>query len=253
MTELLYVPGQSLLYRLDPRSKLLSVVSTVLYLIVESRTGFLLLALVALHALGLCCQGTRTRILPLWSVLSPMLLVVVLLGSLRWRAEPALLVLGPVTVTWQALWTAIGVSTRIAGISLTISLALWTTEPGDAVAGLVRLGLPFAVSFPFIMTLQYVVTFRRQFRSILEAQQSRGLVFARRNPIQVARAYIPVLVPLIIGALRAADNLALALHARGFAMGAKRTSRRQLRLKPMDGLFLFATWGILLAAFLVRV
>jgi energy-coupling factor transport system permease protein len=247
MTELLYVPGRGVLYRLDPRSKFLFAAILMLYLALESRTGTLLLALAALHVLALYCQGTRTRVLPLWCALSPLLLAVVTLGSLRWRAEPALLTLGPIAVTLPALWGAIGAGVRIAGISLAVSFVLWTTEPGDAVAGLVRLGVPFTRSFPFVMTLQYVVTFRRQFQYILEAQQSRGLTFSRGNPFQVARAYIPVLVPLIISALRSVDSLALALQSRGFAAGQQRTSRRVLRTQARDWAFLLATGCLLFA------
>jgi energy-coupling factor transport system permease protein len=247
MTDLLYVPGRGLLYLVDPRVKFFFALALMGYLAFESETGALLLALLILHALALYCSDTRARILPLWRTLLPVLLVIILLGSLRWRAQPALLALGPLAVTSQALWTAAGVAARIAGISLAISLVLWTTEPGDAVAGLVRLGVPFAVGFPVIMALQYVVTFRRQFTHILEAQQSRGLAFSRGNPFQVARAYIPVLVPLIITALRSVDSLTLALESRGFGGDRKRTSRHVLHIRARDWIFVLATGCVLFA------
>lgn len=247
MIETLYQPGRGLLYRLDPRSKGLFAVSTAVYLAIEFDPAALVAMLIALHVLALAAQSRRRRILALWTTLLPLLAVVVLLGSIRWRAMDAWFSVGPITLTLDALWLAAGLAARIAGISLCLSLVMWTTEPGDAVQGLVRMGLPFELGFPIIMALEYVATFRRQFRSILEAQQSRGLVFARRNPIQVARAYVPVLVPLIISALRTADNLALALQTRGFGVGSRRTSRRQLRWRARDGIFILATWGVLLA------
>jgi len=250
--ETLFQPGSGLLYRLDPRSKILFAISTAVYLAIESDPGALLAALVALHVLALTAQSRRRRILTLWTALLPLLAVIVLLGSIRWRAADAWFSVGPIAVTLEALWIAVGLAARIAGLSLCLSLVMWTTEPGDAVQGLVRMGLPFALGFPIIMALEYVSTFRRQFRSILEAQQSRGLVFARHNPIQVARAYIPVMVPLIISALRTADNLALALQTRGFGVRSRRTSRRQLRWRPRDGIFSLATWGVLLAVYLWR-
>ncbi|MEJ2027167.1 MAG: energy-coupling factor transporter transmembrane component T, partial [Limibacillus sp.] len=88
-------------------------------------------------------------------------------------------------------------------------------------AGLVRLGVPFAVGFSFVMTLQYVFTFRRLFHQILEAQQSRGLVTPRANPIRAVRTYVPVIVPLLIAALRSVDSLTLALMSRGFGSGTR--------------------------------
>jgi energy-coupling factor transport system permease protein len=177
-------------------------------------------------------------------VLWPLAITVLLLGSLRWRASPALIALGPLTITEPALWQALGIASRILGISLALSLLLWTTEPGALAAGLARLGVPFAIGLSFVMTLQYVFTFRRMFHQILEAQQSRGLIIARANPIRAVRAYVPVIVPLLIAALRSVDSLTLALLSRGFGSGARRTSRRVLRLRPRDWAFLIAVCAI---------
>jgi energy-coupling factor transport system permease protein len=94
-----------------------------------------------------------------------------------------------------------------------------------------------------VMALQQVIVFRRLFYQILEAQQSRGLMLPRRNPFRAARAYVPVLVPLLIHALRSVDNLSLALQSRGFGTARKRTSRRQLRVQGRDWLFLILTWA----------
>jgi energy-coupling factor transport system permease protein len=251
MTEWLYVPGQSLLYRLDPRTKFLFAVSLTIYLSFESAPHVLLLVLLMLHLLCLFSVALRARLLALWKTLAPLLLLILILGSLRWRTPEAWVSIGPITVTTQSVWTAVGRSTRIAALSLVYSLTLWTTELGDAVAGLCRLGIPFELSFPVIIALQYVVTFRQQFRSILEAQQSRGMTFSRTNPLQVARAYIPVLVPLIITALRTVDSLTLALQSRGFGAGGRRTSRRILCIHARDWIFSFATWGVLFGLSLV--
>lgn len=247
MFDLLYTPlaGElrpgDLLYRLDPRTKLLAVAALVVALALAGGTPATLVALAALHLLSALSWGTRSRIGPMWGVLWPLAATVIVLGSLRWRASPALLVLGPIAVTAPALWGALGIAARIVGISMALSLLLWTTEPGALAAGLARMGLPFTVGLAFVMTLQYVFTFRRLFHQILEAQQSRGLIVARANPIRIARAYVPVIVPLLIAALRSVDSLALALLSRGFGSGTRRTSRRLLRLRARDWLSLLAT------------
>jgi energy-coupling factor transport system permease protein len=247
VSEWLYVAGSGLFHRLDPRPKLVFAVSSTLYLALESRPSTLLISLGVLHVLALFSRATRSRVIPLWKALSPLLLILLVFGSLRWRPEDAVLAVGPLGITASSAWYTIGMSARIVSISLAISLLLWTTEPGDAVAGLTRLGVPFALSFPAIMVLQHIVTFHRQFQQILEAQQSRGLTFSRWNPYQIARAYIPVLVPLLITALRSVDTLALALQSRGFAPGRPRTSRRVLRLRAIDWAFM-ATCAAAIAA-----
>ena len=230
-----------LLYRLDPRTKILAAGALVLCLALAHRSASMLIALAGLHGVGLLSRGTRSRLGPLWRVLWPLPATVVILGSLRWQAAPALVALGPIAVTWPALWYALGVAARIVGMSVGLSLLLWTTESGELAAGLARMGVPYAVGLAFVMTLQYVFTFRRMFHQILEAQQSRGLILARANPIRAVRTYVPVIVPLLISGLRSVDSLTLALLSRGFGMGGRRTSRRLLRMSVRD-------WGFLACA-----
>jgi energy-coupling factor transport system permease protein len=251
MADLLHAPlqgkvgAQDLMYRLDPRSKLLFVASLALCLALASGTEVMLLVLAGLHLLAVLSRGTRARISVLWRALLPLVVTIVLLGSLRWRPEHPLLAVGPVAFTGPSLWGAVGLAARIAGLSLGLSLMLWTTEPGDLVAGLTRLGVPYTGGLSFVMALQYVMTFQLRFQQILEAQQSRGLTLPRANPIRAARTYIPVIVPLIISALRSVDSLALALQSRGFGAGGRRTSRRSLHVRARDWVFVIGAWGVL--------
>ncbi len=251
MDSLLYVPGRGLFYRLDPRAKLAFAFSVSIYVLIEQSSAALLLAWLGLHALALLAQSTRARLWPLWKALAPLLLTLLVLGSLRWRPVDALIAVGPVALTRASIWQAVGLAARVAALTLALSLVLWSTEPGDAVAGLTRLGIPFTLSFPAVMAVQQIIAFKAILAQILEAQQSRGLVIGRRNPIQAARAYIPVVVPLLINALRQADDLALALQMRGFGVRAPRSSRRRLRWTVWDWLFIGATWAVLCALFRV--
>jgi energy-coupling factor transport system permease protein len=232
-----------MLQRLDPRTKLLFVLGLFGYLALESAPTALLLALLGLHLLAVLSPRARGRLAELWCSLLPLLVTIVLLGSLRWRPEGPLLALGPVGLTLGSLWQATGMAARIAALSLGLSLVLWTTGAGEMVAALSRLGLPFVVAFPAVVALQYVTTFQRLFGRILEAQQSRGLTLPRGSPVRAARTYVPVLIPLLIGALRSADSLALALQSRGFGAGGARGGRARscryvLRFGLRDGLFL---------------
>jgi energy-coupling factor transport system permease protein len=253
MADLLYAPLRGpagirdLLYRLDPRSKLFFVISLALYLALVSRTEVMLLTLGGLHLLAVLSRGTRSRLPVLWRALLPLVVTILVLGGLRWRPEAPLVAVGPVALTQASLWGVVGLAARVSALSLGLSLMLWTTEPGDLVAGLTRLRVPFSLGLGFVMALQYVMTFQQRFRQILEAQQSRGLTLARANPIRAARTYVPVIVPLIISALRSVDSLALALQSRGFGSHGRvaRTSRRVLRVRVRDAVFLSGAWVIL--------
>lgn len=265
MNELLYVPGHGLFYRLDPRIKFLFVASVSACLILDQSPETMLLILIALSGLCMLSRATRVRVVSLWKTMAPLVIMILVFGSLRWRAGPVestgpveftwlmnstgdpLLAIGPIAVTLQSLWRAIGLAARIVGLSCCFSLVLWTTEPGDVVVGLTRLGLPFELGFPAVMALQQTITFRKLYAQILEAQQSRGLILSHKNPIKAARTYIPVLVPLLINALRHVDDLSLALQSRGFGVSRKRTSRRILHVRAYDWVFMGVVWACLFA------
>jgi energy-coupling factor transport system permease protein len=254
--ELLYVRGEGpvetwgLLYQLDPRSKLLCVAGLSLALVLLSATLPCVALLAILHIVLLAHRPLGRRLGTFWKALWPMLATIIVLASMRWQAGEVLVAVGPVGVTSQSLWAALGLGARISALSLSISALLWTTQPPDAVAGLVRLGLPFGLGFPAVMALEYVATFRGSFQQILEAQQSRGLLLSGGNPIRAVRTYVPVLIPLLISALRSADSLALALESRGYGSGRRRTSRRRLRFRRTDWWFLGSS-GVIILAYVV--
>jgi len=225
---------------------MLFLLGVTVYLGAVSSPLAMFAALIGLHGLCALWQGTRARLAGFWSAMWPLALAIVLLGSVRWNAPDELFRVGPISVTADAARTALSQMARIVALSLGVSAVIWTTEPGDAVAGLSRLGLPFEIGFPTVMAMQYVITFRRTYQQILEAQQSRGLVRPRGNLFRALRIYyLPVIVPLLIVALRSADSLSLSLQSRGFGGSRKRTSRRVLQMRIADWAFVAGAWVLL--------
>jgi energy-coupling factor transport system permease protein len=72
------------------------------------------------------------------------------------------------------------------------------------------------------------------FRVISDAQQARALDLTRRNPLARARAYLPIVVAMLITALRTAENLSRALESRALGAGVRRTYLRQLHYRWTD-------------------
>src|SRR5690606_7954266 len=98
-----------------------------------------------------------------------------------------------------------------------------------------RLGVPVHdLAMMMTIALRFIPTLMEEADRIIKAQTARGADFQQGGPLQRVRSLVPVLVPLFVSAFRRADDLALAMEARGYRGGEGRTRFKQLRLGPRD-------------------
>jgi energy-coupling factor transport system permease protein len=123
---------------------------------------------------------------------------------------------------------------------------LATTRNEEITIGLVKLGVPYVACFAFSTALRLVPTFAHTGATVVEAQRSRGLELDTGSLWSRMKAYIPLMAPIFLVSIRNANLMAMALEARGFGSGKKRTFYLHLEMKPRDWITLAAT-AILLA------
>jgi len=245
----MYMRRPGWLQRSDPRAKFALVVFLMLAFLASNRILPLLAGLLLTHALALSTRVPARHLAGLWRTLWSLTLLIFLLSSIAWDgAGQPLVQVGRLVITPASMLGAAALALRVDALAFGFMLLLWTTEQGEMVAGLARLGLPFGASLTIAIAMQFVPSLERVAGEIMEAQQARGLRVPRRNPIAIGRAYLPVLIPLLITALRMADHLALALEARGYRPGAPRTSRRQLRMAGRDWALAAGSFAVAAAA-----
>jgi energy-coupling factor transport system permease protein len=119
-----------------------------------------------------------------------------------------------------------GVATALRlDLFLALSLLLLAVTRVEELAyGFARLGVPYVVGFTLTLAFRLVPVFFDAALTILQAQRCRGLEFGRGGLLTRLRRFVPVLVPVFIGALRRADHMAIALELRGFNSGRPRTT-----------------------------
>src|SRR5438046_4165864 len=141
--------------------------------------------------------------------------------------------------------SAIALTLRFLVLLTSFSLFFMTTSPDDlglaldrigAVRWLSRrwLGYPNALSFTFTTAVRLVPTLAVDAQTVVDAQRSRGLELDKGNLLKRVRNYIPILIPLLLIAIRRSLELAEALESRGFPGKEGRTSLFQLKLRPVD-------------------
>jgi energy-coupling factor transport system permease protein len=234
----LYVPGDSWLHNLDPRVKLGFALLATLALMSLGSLPLFVLCLALCHALLLVARVPLSRLAWAWRLMLPVtILIPVLWPIFSTEGGRALLQLGPLSVTWPDITQGLAMAARVDAMAFAFFVWLFTTQQLDMVLGFVSLGMPYEWGLTLAIALRYVPTLYAAFEQVMDAQRARGLVISPTNPLRAARAYVPALVPMLVIALRTADNLSRALEARAFgAPGRQRTVRRQLHFTWADGL-----------------
>ena len=244
-----YIPTNSIIHRLDPRAKLIATLGLLIALsVVDSllAMAMLLLVLVGITWLAKLPFGYILRgFLRSWPVLAFfMTLALVYLG---WQ-EPA----GKIYIEWSYLRiTRLAAQLvclsllRLLSFMFLVSLPSLTTSVTELTHGLRTLLAPFRrfgvpahdIALVFMISLRFVPTLAEELERVMKAQASRGGEIGDlnwRRPMQIGRALLPLVVPLFVNAFRRAEELAIAMEARGFIPGAERTSYTILRGDPVD-------------------
>ena len=237
-----YFPGDSAIHRMDPRMKL---ILTIAYIVGVFMVGNLPGYALALAFLYLVVRLAGISFKFLVRGVKPLKFIIIftfVLNLFFVQGETVLLNLGFWTLTKEALLNAIYFSLRLVFLVMGTSVLTLTTSPVQLTDGLERLMRPLQkLHFPahelaMMMTiaLRFIPTLLEETDKIQKAQMARGADFESGNLIARAKAMIPLLVPLFVSAFRRANDLAMAMEARCYRGGDRRTRLRQLKYTKLD-------------------
>lgn len=250
-----YFPGNSVLHRLDPRTKIAVLFFLIIAIFVfDQPVAYLVLTLLTFGCMVVSRVPMKTQIgslKPLWWII----LFTFLIHLFSADGRP-LFHLWILTATWEGLVRGFFICLRLALLLLLSSLLTFTTSPlklTDALEAILSplksIGVP-AHELAMMMTiaLRFVPTLIQETDRIMKAQQSRGADFQDGNILKRLRAMVPVLVPLFLSAFRRADDLAMAMEARCYRGGEGHTQMRALRYSAIDGVagLVFAVLAVVL-------
>lgn len=236
-----YLPGNSVIHRLDPRIKIvIAVLFIVAIFLVVDVFGYLVAGLFGVMAVLLSGIQPRVIIRGLRPVIFILALTVVL--HLFMNQGQPIFSIGPLVATWEGFRLGLFMGTRIVFLILFTSLLTLTTSPVALTDGLERLLKPFqrigvpAHELAMMMTiaLRFIPTLLEEAEKIMKAQMARGADFQSGNLFARAKSLVPLLVPLFVSAFRRADELATAMEARCYRGGKGRTRMKQLVAAPRD-------------------
>ena len=238
-----YFPGNTIVHRLDPRTKLICV---VLYIVALFSAGGILSYGLMLLSLGIIIAASKIRLKVILKSMKPLLLIIILTGILNLlytQGEP-LVSFWIFTITKEGIRSAVYMVLRITMLLSGTFMLTYTTSPIRLTDGLERLLDPLKkikvpvheLSMMMCIALRFIPTLIEETDKIMSAQKARGADFETGSLLSRAKALIPILVPLFISAFRRADELAVAMECRCYHGGDGRTRLHQLRYGTADWL-----------------
>lgn len=231
-----YVRRATWVHALDPRIKLAFVALVFLWAFLWYTLWSTLAIIAVCLWLAGCAQLGWERICRLLRGLAPLLLFIfVITALLGQRAGAIWFQWGWLQLTEAAVEQGLILVGRLLSLALILFVWLSTTDQRELVSGFTVLRLPYTWGLTLTLALRYLPILAGLFQQVTEAQQARGLDLAQRGFLARLRAYRPVLVAVVIGALRHGERLGWALESR--ALGApdvRRTTYRPLKLRPAD-------------------
>lgn len=237
-----YVPSNSIVHRLDPRTKITIIFFFVL--IVFFANNLLSYAILATFAL-LSMFSTRISIRFIIKGLTPVwfLIIFTFILHLIVTKEGTMLVdLFGLKIYTGGVIQGLAISVRFFLLILVTSLLTLTTTPMEITDAIEDMFHPLKkFKFPIhelalmmSISLRFIPTLMQETDKISKAQASRGVDF-RSGPIrQRVKAVVPLLIPLFVSAFKRAEELAMAMEARGYRGSEGRTKLRELKIKKQD-------------------
>ena len=256
-----YFPGDTIVHRLDPRTKILVVIIFIvaLFLAVDWISYAVMFLITAL-----CIKLSSIRLKSLMKGLKPLVFIILLTGILNLfytKEGTVLFDWWTFTVTTGGIKRAFLMVVRIMLLVCGTLLLTYTTSPLALTDGLEMLLNPLKkikvpvheMSMMMSMALRFIPTLIEETDKIMSAQKARGADFSTGKLTERAKALLPLLVPLFVSSFRRADELAVAMESRCYHGGEGRTRMKTLRLARRDWLAFLAGALVLAGMIVLRV
>lgn len=238
----LYVPTDSIIHRLDPRLKFAACFWYVILVFFANNVvtnvwlGLVLLAVIHLSHVSLKMY---------WTGIKPLMWIIIITALVQ------LFFTGGGHVYWQ--WHFISLTSMgiiqsvylilrfayIITISTVLTVTTTTLRLADAIESLMKplkkIKVPVnQIAMMLSIALRFIPTIMGEVTTIMNAQRARGMDFSSGNLYQRTKKLIPVMIPLFISSFKRAEELAVAMEARGYDPNGSRTKYRVLTWRKPD-------------------
>lgn len=248
-----YVPGESLLHRMNPVAKLLGAVFFAIACFCTSNLVFLAVMLIIGVCLAVSCNMVRQTIGLAKAVFVFSLILAIVLILTTPTGQPL------VTLPWGFIGTgsllaALTTIVRLIAAAIPLFLVFYVTKMNDITNSVVKvLHVPYKYAFTFTATVRFIPTFMNDMSSIMEAQTARGVEFDQGSIVKKVGLMVPLCVPLLVSSVRKTNSSAIAAEVRGFNLRTRESGYKEYPFSALDVVLLVVSILLVVAAIALSV
>ncbi len=242
-----YIPLDSVIHRIDPRVKIVSMLTLLVVLFLP--TGWLGYAFVGFFTL-LATRLAKLKLNFIWKSMKPMLFMLfflLILNIFVLKTGTLWLKIGWFTIYSDAIFQTLFIAARLILMISITTLLTATTKPLELTLGIEDLLTPFSkfgvpaheIAMLISIALRFIPDLIEETQRILRAQVSRGVDLTEGKIKEKIMAILSLIVPLFVSAFQRAEDLANAMESRGYNPDKKRTRYKVLKIHRRDWIFGF--------------
>ena len=255
-----YYPADSVIHKLDPRTKLVGTIGFIVSVFLFHTFAGYAVATIFLAGMILLSKVPVKFIFKGLKTIFMLLLITIFFNMIPTPGE-VVWKLGFIKITKEGLVLAGTMAIRLVYLVIGSSLMTLTTTPNQLTDGLEKSLRPLnkihvpvqEIAMMMSIALRFIPILLEETDKIMKAQIARGADFENGNLIQKVKNMVPLLVPLFISAFRRANDLAMAMEARCYHGGDNRTQMKPLKYKKRDHIAYLILFAYLAVAIGFRV
>lgn len=243
-----YVPGSTLLHKLNPLTKLLLALM-ICVVSFMSKSHYFLIGMIAFNlALG-AWAGIFQRSLGMLRGLAKISIVIFLLQVLFVRTGELLFTLPlGIEITTGGISFALLIVLRFIAATMPLATMLSVTQMNDLSNTLVlQLHIPYKYAFTLTTAIRFIPLFAQEMAGIMEAQTARGVAFDTKNIFKKISMILPLCVPLMITSVKKIDGTAISAELRGFHLRQRTSCYKTYGFQMLDLAALFVIVALVTA------
>lgn len=234
-----YVPGDSLMHRMNPVAKVVCALFISIACFCTSNLVFLCAVLALDLVLAASCRMLRPALglARAVAVFSIILAIIALLTTPE--GEPL------VQLPWGyigvgSILAAIRVVIRLIACAIPLFLVMYVTQLGDLANSFCKiLRVPYRYAFTFTSAVHFIPVFMNDMAQIMEAQTARGVEFDC-GIVKKVRLMVPLCVPLLVSSVRKTNSAAIAAEVRGFNLRTHESGFKEYPFRAADAVCMIA-------------